>query len=273
MTGPVPFEPSYSEKKYAQSLLDRVSSHITVQGQLPHTHTQTSHVVQASPSNTRKPGQRPFLLVKDAQERMFVDLIGEIVKARYNDFDKAILYITDYTANQDLVDYAQNDASRDGDQYGYMSASKNWPGPVGRMTLQVTLWEPHASHARQYLKQKDLVRLTNVHMKRGRDAGNLEASVHTDRFYPEKIHVKAVPEKADGRVRDLLRRRQQYWKEHGGNPNEETKAPKKSKNQQRKKQEARRDEDQTSLQPKPVPSRRIRPNKHSKSRIPSSSTG
>ncbi|RJE17069.1 hypothetical protein PHISCL_10594, partial [Aspergillus sclerotialis] len=135
--------------------------------------------------------------------------------APVSDFEKAILYFTDYTANKDLINYSQDASNRDGDEYGYLSHSmKKWPGPLGQMTLQITLWEPHASYAREYLKAKDFVRLTNVHIKRGRIAQNLEASIHSDRRFPDKIHVKSVHDKTDNQVRDLLQRRAQYRKEH-----------------------------------------------------------
>ena len=271
MTGPVPFEPSYSERKYVQSLLDLVSSEITVQGQLRPSAPQPAHVVQASTSKPKPPGPRPFLLIKDVEERMYVDLLGEVVKAQLNDSEKAILYITDYTAHKDLIDYQKEEnAPRDGDQYGYLSrAMKNWSGPLGQMTLSITLWEPHASYAREQLKAKDLVQLTNVHIKRGRVAQNLEASIHTDRHFPEKLHVKLVHDRANDRVRDFLQRKSEYLRKHGGGATEEIPGPKKSKKkqQQRKKQEEKTEEGQILLKASSVSSKR-RPNKNSKSVSP-----
>lgn len=265
MTGPVAFDPSYSEKKYAQSLVDRVSD-VTVQGQLPHSPALNPPAPQESASKSMYTGQWPFLLVKDIQERTFVSLLGEIVKAPVSAFDKAILYFTDYTANKDLINYSQDASSRDGDEYGYLSHSgKKWPGPVGRMTLQITLWEPHATYAREHLKAKDFVRLNNVHIKRGRIAQNLEANIHSDRRFPDIIHVKPVHDKTDNQVRDLLQRRAQYRKEHpdgedtGGAA--DSKKSKKQQQQERKKQQARGDEGQTSNS---VLFKRTRPNENSK---------
>lgn len=269
ISGPVAFEPFYSEKTYAQSLLDLVSSNVTVQGEpRPRAPSQGSHVVHASSSKPKAPGPRQFLLIKDVEERMYVDLLGEVVKAYLNDSEKAVLYITDYTVNKDLVDYQRNEnPSRDGDIFGYTSrAMKNWPGPFGQRTLQITLWEPHASYARQYVKPKDLIRLSNVHIKRSRIAQNLEASIHTDRNYPEKIHVKAVYDRTDSRVRDLLQRKSSYWKENGGNPDESTEGAstsKKSKKQQQRKKQEKSETDQTSLKPSAMPIKRRLPNQNS----------
>lgn len=269
-TGPVPFDPSHSEKEYAKSLLDSVSSDTTVQGQFPR--AQNSTVVQESASKPKHSGHRQFLLVKDVQEGMYVDLLGEIVKAYFNDSEKVILYVTDYTANEGLIDYGQGDTPRAGDEYGYLPRPmKNNPGPLGRMTLLVTLWEPHACYARKNLKENDIVRLTNVHIKRSRaDPKNLEASIHTDRHYKDKIHAKAVHDKADATVRELLRRKRQYRSEHGGDPNNEAGRSKKSKKQQqqRKKEEKRMEEGQALLQTDNVHFKPTRPNKNSKSCTP-----
>lgn len=199
---------------------------------------------------------------------MYVDLLGEVVKAYLNDSEKATLYITDYTVNKDLLDYQQNEnPSRDGDEFGYTRrAMKSWPGPFGQRTLQITLWEPHASYARQYIKPRGLVRLSNVHIKRSRIAQNLEASIHTDRNFPEKIHVKAVYDKSDGRVRDLLQRKSSYWKENGGNPegsNEGATSSKKSKKQQQRKKQEKSEEGQPSLKSSSLPIKRRLPNQNS----------
>ena len=272
MTGPAPFEPTYSETRYAQSLLNLVSSQITVQGQLRPSAPQPAHVVQASTSKPKPPGPRPFLLIKDVAERMYVDLLGEVVKAQLNDSEKAILYVTDYTAHKDLFDYQKDEnGPRDGDQYGYLSRSlKNWSGPLGQMTLTITLWEPHASYAREHVKAKDLVQLTNVHIKRGRVAQNLEASIHTDRRFPETLHVKLVHDRTDDRVRNFLQRRSEYLKKHGWGTTEEIPGSKKSKKkpQQQKKQEGKTEEGQRLLKPSSLSSKR-RPNENSKSVCPS----
>lgn len=209
---------------------------------------------------------------------MYVDLLGEVVKAHMNDSEKAMLYITDYSANKDLINYQQNQGiSRDGDEFGHLSRSmKSWPGPFGQMTLNVTLWEPHASYARQYLKAKDLVRLTNVHIKRGRIDQNLEASIHTDRNYPEKIHVKSVHDQSDGRVHDLLQRKTAYWKDYGGGRNPDERAEgaagsKKSKKQQQRKKQEKTEEGQTLLKPSTTSFKRRLPNENS--RFPCQQTG
>ena len=95
-------------------------------------------------------------------------LLGQVVKMNTYDSNKTLIYLTDYTTNTSLIDIRKddNESGVEGDEYGYLSRKKqNWPGPWGQLSIQVALWEPHASFAREYVKEGSLVHLTYVHVK------------------------------------------------------------------------------------------------------------
>ncbi|KAF4210687.1 hypothetical protein CNMCM8980_004052 [Aspergillus fumigatiaffinis] len=254
--GPVPFEPSYSEKAYALSLIDKSSNfksfRITSNEK---TAPPTLRSVKSVVSAPRSKANQRFSLIKDVEERTFVDLTGEVVKIFTNDSEKVALYLTDYTTNEGLHNYtiAVNNA-REGDQYAYLPRSKRqWQGPAGRMTLQITLWEPHASFAREQLKEGSFVRLRNVHIKRSRIEGTpLEGAMHCDRQNPDEMNIRLIDAENDQRGRELLRRRKEYWerdpRKRKAEDMEETSSRRsKSQKSQNKTARAKKEEGQTSL--------------------------
>ncbi|RHZ52370.1 telomere-binding alpha subunit central domain protein [Aspergillus thermomutatus] len=254
--GPLPFEPSYSEKSYALSLIDKSSNFKTFRNtsteiNAPPTRQSVKSVASAPQSNAN----RRFSLIKDVKERTFVDLIGEVVKIFTNDSEKVALYLTDYTTNEALHNYTvEANNAREGDEYAYQPRSKKqWPGPAGRMTLQMTLWEPHACFAREHLKEGSIVRLRNVHIKRSRVEGApLEAAMHCDRQNPDEMNIRLIHAENDERGRELLRRRKEYWKsdprKRKAEEMEETSSRrKKFEKSQNRTQRAKREEGQTSL--------------------------
>ncbi|KKZ60692.1 hypothetical protein EMCG_04619 [[Emmonsia] crescens] len=137
-------------------------------------------------------GRPKFSLIKDLSCGIFVDLVA-----------------------QQLFNYTSKEGRpHDGDEYGYASRSnRDWPGPYGQMTLQVTLWEPHSQYARQNIKENDFVLLQNVNIKTGRISGVMEGSLHTDRRYPEKIQVIPMNDNdSDEDIKKLVKRKLEYWK-------------------------------------------------------------
>lgn len=232
------------------------------------------YIFQAAIPNSKPYPHKKLSLVKDIVERNYVDLVGEIVKIYTNDSEKVVLYFTDYTANNGLEDRQIDDAGdngfgTEGDVYGYQKRpKKKWTGPVGRMTLTITLWEPHASYARQHLKNNDLIQLYNVHVKRSRINGILEASVHTNRTNPNSVNVHTLDRRKDTFVEQFLQRRTEYWK---ANPrkrepeNEAQQVPKRSTKKQRKRAE-KVEEGQVSITA--ASSKRYAPNENSKSCCP-----
>ncbi|RAL04760.1 telomere-binding alpha subunit central domain protein [Aspergillus ibericus CBS 121593] len=243
LCGPTHFEPSTSEKIHALNLLNSVAVVNGFRKAPAHDFPRGPHVVQAATPNQKPYAHRKLSLIKDIEERTFVDLVGEIVKIYTNDSEKVLLYLTDYTTNEYLQDHQLDDGSDNGynhagDIYGYQNRpKKKWTGPAGRMSLPITLWEPHASYARQHLKRNDLIQLINVHVKRSRINGILEASVHTNRTNPSSVNVRTVDRQNAG-VEQFLQRKMEYWKANPrkrGPESENQQAPKKSTKKQRKK--------------------------------------
>jgi protection-of-telomeres protein 1 len=252
ISGPVPFEPSLWEKDQAQSLLDRVSAEgssvqqstsrsVPVPGQITH--------VQAS-RPAPKSGGLLFSLIKDVEPRQLYQLLGQVVKLNTFDSEKCLMYLTDYTENALLPHKTkpgeEDDTGTEGDRYNYLGNKNDWPGPWGRLTIQVTLWEPHAGYTREHITPGDIVLLTYVQIKQARD---LEASVHEDRRYPDKIHVRAFKDHNDDRVRALMDRRAEYWKIHGEPKKVTKKTKKQAKKSQGQKKETRKEEGQQLILP------------------------
>lgn len=250
-SGPIPFEPSLKEKDQAQSLLDRVSAEgITVQQPTSRgvpAFQQSSHVQASGPAPNS--GGLPCTPIQFAKARLLCQLLGQVVSLNTYDSEKCTLYLTDFTENEELVNYKKpgeedDESGPEGDRFSYVQKTKNWPGPWGKLTIQVTLWEPHASYARQHLKAGDIALLTYARIKEGR--GGLEAAVHEDRRFPEKIHVRKVDGGNDDRVQELMNRRTEYWKIHG-EPKADTKKAKKRNKKVEQKKEARKEDGQLTM--------------------------
>ncbi|KAJ5980776.1 hypothetical protein N7481_008074 [Penicillium waksmanii] len=281
--GPIAFETDPEEKRMAAILLANLTGEeppaalqsyptpTPAQVQPTAISRQPSHNFQTSAPVLKSSGL-PMTLIQDVKVGRLTQLLGQVVKMNTFDSDKTLLYLTDYTVNTSLMDIKKDyeEDGVEGDAYGYLSRKKkNWPGPWGQLTLQVALWEPHASFAREYVKEGNLVHLTYVHVKDDR-SGGVEAAVHRDKRFENKIHVNIISDAYDERARELLDRRKAYWRIHGkpkvqSDPNtnsmkteEKAEKPKKSKQNT---QEVRREEGQTVLS---KPTARKKPNQHVK---------
>ncbi|CAG8925402.1 unnamed protein product [Penicillium salamii] len=248
-SGPAPFEPSLWERNKAQSLLDLVSggdSGVQQNASRKKPSPGRTTVVQAS--KAPKTGGLPTLFVKDLAVNRLCQLLGQVIRLKSYDSEKCTMFLTDYTEHEELLDYKKpgdDDNGTEGDPYNYIKRndSDDWPGPWGKRVLQVTLWEPHASFAREKLNPGDNVLLTYVQPK---DNRYLEAAVHEDRRYPDKIHLR-VCSNNDERVQELLKRRAEYWNVHGEPKKETKKANKQAKKVQGQKKEVRKEEGQLTL--------------------------
>ncbi|KAL3467857.1 hypothetical protein BJX64DRAFT_124142 [Aspergillus heterothallicus] len=254
ITGPVPFEPTYAEKSFASSLLEISPTTFRATPAPKPNFAQVSAASSRSASTT----QRRFALIKDVEDRQFVDLIGEILKLHSTDSEKATLYFTDYTENEKMFYYAsENDdnleQAREGDEYNYIGRQKKkWDGPSGRMIIQITLWEPHASFVRANFELNDIVRLKNVRIKGSRvEGGSLEGVIHTNRDNPRGVNAFRVDMKNDLRVQELLSRKAEYWEAHPKpqkrKPDEDVASKKTNTKKQRVKAPPKPEEGQTAL--------------------------
>ncbi|OKO96851.1 Protection of telomeres protein 1 [Penicillium subrubescens] len=242
-TGPTPFSLQPPEKRAALTLLEGVATTapatVTQPARKEAVPQQRSQVVQASMTTSPPSRGLPLQLIQDLQPGPFVQILGQVVKMSTLDSEKCFLHLTDYTSNESLTDIrkdGEDEMGTEGDNYDYLSRKrKNWPGPWGKMTIQVVLWEPHATFARGHVKEGQLVLLTYTRIKPGNYSG-LEAVVHQDKRYPNKIHIQLISND-DNRATELMERRKEYWKIHGKPSEDPKKTAKKKKNEQKKKKE------------------------------------
>ncbi|PKY05522.1 telomere-binding alpha subunit central domain protein [Aspergillus campestris IBT 28561] len=221
ITGPSPWEPYPSESKYARGLLAKSTGAEGAHGAkgfrdegaeriaAPRSHT----VVHASMEKPRI--AKSFSLIRDVEERMYTSLVVEILGIIPNGHERALVYVTDYTANEGLPSYEYDEeAGREGDEFNYQGRPKPAKGP-SKMTIQVTLWEPHSSFAQNNLKKNDIVLLSNVQIKRSRVVGGcLEASISGNRNDPRAVNVEKVDATSDEHAQELVKRREEYLEKH-----------------------------------------------------------
>ena len=157
-----------------------------------------------------------FALIRDIEDSRFSDLVVEIIRI-YPCTDGSVeIYVTDYTHNGLLFHY--NSPKDNLEIYGteglyeYSGIQKKnkWPGPFGKMTLQIKVWPPHATWLQENVKEEDCVFLRNVRIKTSSDA-RLEGSLHADRYYSNRIDIQVL-KLNDPEVIQILKRRQEYWK-------------------------------------------------------------
>ena len=153
----------------------------------------------------------------EVKEGDYADIVAEVVKVWGGRFGGAsTVYVTDYTTNPhfyryDPIDQAKN-YSLDGDDYGYtgdVTGRREWKGPLGKQTAQITLWHPHAQ-ATSSLVEKDIVRMRNV-IFRTKRGGYLEGSMHEDRKHPTEIMIRKYRQPEDPKYSRLLLRKDAYW--------------------------------------------------------------
>lgn len=142
-------------------------------------------------------------LIQDLEFGKYYDILGEVVKFFSPDSMTMDLYITDYTTNKALFLYEDPE---DSDSLIFATQRK-WPGPFGQMTLQVRLWEPHNSFARENIREGDIVLLRNIHTKLS-NANKLEGALHQDQRFPDKILITKV--KYQDQMEELNRRKEAY---------------------------------------------------------------
>lgn len=143
-------------------------------------------------------------LIQDVVVGNYYNLITEVVKSYSAGLGTLDLYVTDYTVNKDLFLY--DDPMFAGED-GFRSSSQ-WKGPPGQITMQIRLWDPHASYAQENIREGDYISLTDVHIKLSQ-ADKLEGALHQDQRYYEKIKVRKITyaqqyEELEKRKKDYL---------------------------------------------------------------------
>ena len=208
----------------------------------PPTTTETAHIIWASNhiDELYLPGiqefqeraqqamnvKQKFSLLKDVKPDTFHDILGEVVRV-FDGSSSVTVYLSDYTANSLFYNYAWGGGgtaeARDGDEFGYIKSktktAKDWPGPYGKMTIQLTLFDGHADFIRdENVQAKQWLLLRNVQIKFGRMGGCLEGMLRGDRgAFEGKVHVQIMkhseePEDSDIRWKEAVRRKHDWWK-------------------------------------------------------------
>ena len=159
-----------------------------------------------------------FQELRNINADTFFDFIVQVVKQPFDMGDCLTLWVTDFTENDAFYPFSEHGSS-DGlyaDPMGYTRAGDpGWEGPLGRMSLQITCWEPHASAIRGKVTTGAFIRLRNVQVKFGRNGANLEGFLRQDRLYKSKVNVEVLNirgdrECVDPRLKALIRRKRDY---------------------------------------------------------------
>ncbi|KAL8418626.1 hypothetical protein RB594_002012 [Gaeumannomyces avenae] len=176
-----------------------------------------------------------FSTLSKVSHDKFHDLVVQAVKAPYNLGDKVTLWVTDYTVNNAFFDHVSDpsgslsgDGFRDGDPYGYtnkfcVASSESvpaWPGPFGKMSLQLSCWEPHATFLLKNVVAGAWVALRNVNIRIGRNGQNLEGFMRGDRDEDRFKHgvcvslldIRADRDSLDPHLVEALRRKRDHEK-------------------------------------------------------------
>ncbi|KAK0124218.1 hypothetical protein ONS95_009195 [Cadophora gregata] len=169
-----------------------------------------------------------FSLLKNVKPEHFYNILGQVIKL-HDTMNVMTLYLSDYTPHSSFYNNAwggegASSDAKDGDEYGYIKSRgkdpKAWPGPFGKMSIQLNLYDEHATYVREYVKVKQWVLLSNVQIKYGKMGGLLEGYLRGDRQnFEGKIQVQIMeksedPEGNDIRWKEAMKRSLEYWKKH-----------------------------------------------------------
>jgi protection-of-telomeres protein 1 len=168
-----------------------------------------------------------FSLLKDIKPDGFYDIIGEVIRVFDGSSGSVTVYLSDYTAHPLFYHYAwknneeTSSPGRKGDEYGYTTSksrkSDEWPGPYGKLTIQLTCFDGNATFAREQVKQGYWLLMKNVNIKPARDGNFLEGKLRGDRNAFEAKHQIEIVHPSndsentpDPRWKDALARKRKY---------------------------------------------------------------
>jgi len=161
-----------------------------------------------------------YSLLKDVKPECFYDILGEVMR-KYDGSSGSTLYISDYTAHSRFYNYewggGETVEPRDGDEFGYIKTrpkkNNDWPGPYGKMSIQLTLFDAHAEFVRENVEAGQWVLLKNVYINFGRMGDCLEGFLRGDPNSSEKVRVRILKrseDKDDIRWKEALTRKLQW---------------------------------------------------------------
>jgi protection-of-telomeres protein 1 len=185
-------------------------------------------------------------LIKDLEFNRFYEIRAQVVNTYYHQMALQVdLKVTDYTENKDLFYYA--DPEKEGD-----FPNKNWKGPFGYRTMNVTLFDANATWARANVAEGDFVYIRNVLIRESPE-NKLEGRLHGDRKDENQVDIRQLKNSSD--IEEINERREAYEKERGNKTafqaiqNAPQKPPAKASNEKKQaKKERQRAEKEAKLQ-------------------------
>ena len=163
-----------------------------------------------------------FSTLDKVREGRFFDLIVQVIKDPFDELDKVGMWVTDYTENDGFFLYSWEGAkgAAGGEYHQNLDTtngwSREWPGPFGKRSMQMSCWPPHAQFISDNVRAGDWVRLSNVHVKYGQNGNNLEGFLHADMTLSDRIQVDVLKvtdgENLDHRLKDAIKRKRDYEK-------------------------------------------------------------
>ena len=168
-----------------------------------------------------------FSLLKDVKPNSYYNILGEVIRVFDISSEAIAVYLSDYTENPEFFPYAWGETRkatnvRDGDEYGYTKsksktkAANEWPGPFGKMTIQLTLYDAHADFVREQVKVGQWILLSNIHIKYANMGQILEGKLHglgglRDQVLVEVLDIADESGKNYNLLKDAVRRKRD-WK-------------------------------------------------------------
>jgi protection of telomeres protein 1 len=245
------------EQAYVISLKAEIRSAVTQIPQKTVADFTKQRDVAATAANTAPLGPKAkasfvgpkFKLIESLRHRNFADLCVEVVKKYSKSITECELYVTDYTANEEMWYYTppeeEMDYQRDGDAFGYNQPSKkSWPGPYGFLVLKVNVKDPHASYCNREVKEGDIVFLQNVKMKIMDVGAKLEGDMWPDSMNPGKIQASTMTKRDWPQIKELKLRKEEYLASRRTNQSDKPGEPGLSKKQKKKLRRKEREREQ-----------------------------
>ncbi|OTA99635.1 hypothetical protein M426DRAFT_324951 [Hypoxylon sp. CI-4A] len=177
-------------------------------------------VMQVSQSRNYR---NKFKTLAEVKEGQFCDIIVNVVKDPFDQMGKTTLWVSDYTENEAFYKFSWDPTETTGghdfgDPFGYTtksSAPSRWPGPYGRLSMQVTCFGNHAEFVNEEVKARKWIRLRNVQIKYGHSGSNLEGYLREDdSAYNPGVRVDILtiedPEEIDPKLKEAIRRKRDY---------------------------------------------------------------
>ncbi|KAG9197590.1 hypothetical protein G6514_001253 [Epicoccum nigrum] len=145
--------------------------------------------------------RRKEALIEDLTFDKFYNVKALVVNTYYTNHGTVELKVTDYTANKHLYEYVDPEIDRE------RAWRRDWRGPFGQVTMNVTLYEPHATWARGNIRDGDFIFLRNLRTKQSR-SNLLEGVLHEDRDMPDQVDVRKLFN--ESAIEEIEKRRAAY---------------------------------------------------------------